>query len=72
MSSNGASTSSRIQRGLDYYKTAKISDNAVNVCSPPESNEIVESFFCGLKNISNPAKRSELSTKVSVFSSSSK
>ena len=42
-SSKGASTSSKIQIGLGFaIKTAKISDNAVSVCSPPESKEIVE------------------------------
>ena len=70
-SSKGASTSSKIQIGLGFaLKTAKISDNAVSVCSPPESKEIVESFFPGgWQKISNPASRgSELSTKVSVAS----
>ena len=37
-SSNGASTSSRTQIGDGFVKkTAKINDNAVKACSPPDN-----------------------------------
>ena len=40
-SSSGASTSSSTQIGEGFVKnTAKIRDNAVSACSPPDNNDI--------------------------------
>ena len=64
-SSSGASTSSKTQIGAGFAKkTAKISANAVKVCSPPDSSDRVDSFFPGGWHIiSSPAsKGSSLST----------
>ena len=56
-SSKGASTSSKTQigEGLDK-KTAKIRDNAVRACYPPD-NKVIDCSLLpgGLTNISNPA-----------------
>ena len=58
-SSSGASTSSKTQIGEGLVKkTAKISDNAVKACSPPDNNVIYCYLFPGgLTNISRPASR---------------
>ena len=48
VSSSGASTSSRTHIGAGFdKKTANKSDNAVNACSPPESNVRFCNFFPG-------------------------
>ena len=56
-SSKGASTSSKTQIGEGLTKnTAKINDNAVSACSPPDNNVIDCYLFPGGEtNISNPA-----------------
>ena len=48
VSSNGASTSSRIHTGAGFSrKTANISAITVSACSPPDSNDIVCGFLPG-------------------------
>jgi cation transporter-like permease len=48
MSSSGASTSSSTHTGAGLQRnTAKISDNAVSACSPPDSSDSVASFLPG-------------------------
>ena len=56
-SSSGASTSSSTQMGEGLVRnTAKISDRAVSVCSPPDSSDSVVGFLPGgLAMISRPA-----------------
>ena len=58
-SSRGASTSSKTHIGDGFTKnTAKIKDNAVSACSPPESKVIDCNLFPGGEtNISSPASK---------------
>ncbi len=68
-SSNGASTSSNTQMGAGLVKkTAKIRDNAVKACSPPDKSEIDCNLLPGgLTNNSSPASKGSSESTSSNF-----